>query len=242
MKNFPIKKALYAILIGSVLATGLIGVTAVIAGELNSVLWKSLLIVLISSIHALAGVGLISILQKEHKSEDLYFPWVVNASFIILMSSYFITVLWVWGIVDSRIAINSYQAFFVVLFAVFHAEVLFQLKGTKSISQTLVYVNTVLIAIVASMLIMLIYSGGDILTELYSRTLAALAIIDTTLTLIILIVNRMLAEKTPVKLDANGQPLPKKQSKDTSIIIIFIVMLFIILRLIFQFGWLVIST
>ena len=203
MKNFSLRNALYIILISSVVAAALIGVSAVLVGGFNDILGRALWTIFLSVFHSLLALGYVSA-QRDNDATTTRFPWFSNALFGSILVSFLLVVFGIWEIISGGIVWNTYQALFILLFALFHTEVILQLRKRHTLIESLVYLNTIFIVVVAGMLLGLIYADGVSLGEAFSRLLGAAAILDGTLTVLIVIIDKMLAPKLPA---TSAQPL-----------------------------------
>lgn len=238
MKNLPIRTVLFTILIGSVVAASIVGVTAVLLGGFNDTLGRALWTILLAVVHSLTGLGYITVLNKKKTST---LNWSANTLFVSIMTSFLATVLGTWDVISGDQVWDTYQALIVVHFAVFHGEALASLLRRNKIVDVLIRVNYFFMAIVVAMLTIVIYADNYHLSEMFSRSLGAVAIIDGMLSLIIIILDRMFAPKhAKVQLGPDGQPLPNGQKGHTSsndLVLIFVAVVLGLLQLFGGFFW-----
>lgn len=191
-----VKRIFLQILIGCLVAAGVLCVITVLVGSFNDIFAKALFTILLIALHSLFSFGFIANKERQKTSENLEF--FSNATFIIIVLSFITSLAGVWGILDGDLVWRLYLTYFVLLFATLHGEVLAKLLGKQSSIDKIVYSNYGFMLVVVLMLLPVIFvSDAALLGEVYYRFLAAFGIIDATLTLLAIILHKLYLQKNP---------------------------------------------
>jgi len=209
-----LKKLSIQVMIGGVIGAAILAVVAVLAGSFNETFGKALFTLFLVIVHALACLAFI---EQTGKSKQSSFKFFENSVFFIIVLSFFTSIFGVWGLLDGEIVGRLYGTYFILLFACLHGQMLVQAQGKQASIDNMVYVNYVLMGLVILLILPIIWSADSDFPGIYYRLLAALGIIDGTLTILIVIFHRLYIQKHPeeqstifsvtTKMDANGQPV-----------------------------------
>ncbi len=191
------KRIFLQILIGCLIAAALLSVVTVLVGRFDEVFVKAIVTLVLIAVHSLVGLGFIVNNEKQKTAEN--FSLSTNATFAIIVLSFITSLLGLWGVLGGGLVGELYLLYLVLLFAVLHAEVLAKTLNKEAYLDRIVYANYIFMAGVILMLVPVIFvdNGGDILGDVYYRLLAALGIIDATLTLLAIILHRLYLQKHP---------------------------------------------
>lgn len=190
-----LKKLFIKILIGSLIAAAAIAVAAVLVGSFNDILSRALYTLVIVAFHALVSLAYIQSNEKRQEAQELGF--FSNAVFLIIILSFITSIFGVWNVFDSSLVEKLYQAYFIILFGVLHVELLYKSTGLEVRIDRLVLANFVFIAIVLVQLLLVISFDSGSFNGLYYRILSAAAIVDTTLTILVVILQKLYLSKHP---------------------------------------------
>lgn len=191
-----LKDIFLKVLIGCLVAAAGLAVVTVLAGAFSEVFFKSFSTILIVALHALASFGFIDYTERQTEPESLGF--FTTGTFVIIVLSFITAVFGTWGLIDWDLAGKLYMTYFVVLFAILHAEVLAKTTGKESRIDNTVFANYLFMALVVAMILPIIYiQDATTLGEFYFRGLAALGIIDATLTLVAILLHKIYLQKHP---------------------------------------------
>ena len=194
--NFKNLKTLFLrALIFSLIAAALLAVITVIIGKFNSLFDKALITILMVAIHSLISLGFITNNEKTKTFDNLAF--FTNTAFVIIIASFLTSVMWTWNIVHPTLGYELYELYFVILFASLHGEALFKITGKQNLINKLVYSNYIFMSGVVIMLIPIIFFQQTNFPSIYFRLLAAIGIIDATLTIISVIQYKLYLQKNP---------------------------------------------
>ena len=211
VKNFVIK-----VLIGCLVVAAGLAVVAVLSGGMSDILSRSLLTLGLVAAHAVAALAYISSSDmKGENGQDLTI--FSNAVFTVIVLSFITSVFGTWNVIGGDVVGKLYLTYFVSLFAVLHGEMLYGTTGKTTTIDRLVLANYIFMVLVVLMLLPLIWAGTDQFGEFYYRPLAALGIIDATLTITAVALHKLYLNKHPqeqsqlftaqLQLGPNGQPV-----------------------------------
>jgi hypothetical protein len=214
-----IKSIFFKILMACLVAAAGVAIFTVLVGKFNNVLAKSLGSIAMVALHTLASFSYIDASQKRRSPNALTF--LSGAVFFFIVLSFVTSVFGVWSVIPGDIIYKLYATYFVLLFAILHAETLAKtLRSTKSINYV-VSTNFVLMTIVTIMIIPIIYiSNRDRLGDFYFRALAAAGILDATLTLLAVIMHKQFLDKHPELAISKSEPTKHKGPNLLAIIVI----------------------
>lgn len=212
MKLEKLKNVFLKILIGCLIAAAALAVVTILIGNFNTLCARALWTIILVAVHSLLSLTFINNNQRQQTFDSL--SLFTNAAFVLLIFSFVTSLGGVWGILPGTIVGKLYGAYFVLLFAVLHAEVLAKTLHKQSYIDKVVVANYVLMCVVVLMLLVLIFAPSlDAFNGFYYRLLAACGIVDATLSLIAIILHRVYVQKHPAIKDAvfnapqaTGQP------------------------------------
>ncbi len=194
IKNWLVKALLATLIIAAAVA-----VVAILIGEINDTVWRSVGTVLSAMIHIGIVFTIISFGTGTNPLTKRSTDAVINTTMVIAILSFFTSIFAVWGFLDAEIATKLYLTYAVVLFALLHAKTLMDVAVVYVKSKPYVLANCALIITVASLIVAVIAlpSGWDMLSGFYGRLLAATAIVDVTLSIVIAVMHRLYLQKHP---------------------------------------------
>lgn len=196
MNLAQLKNLFLKIMIGCLIASGLLAVTTVLTGQFNEVFAKSLFSILLIALHALVSFGYIDITVKKSIKADLTF--FHNTTFILIILSFITSIFGTWGLLSGSLVGKLYLTYFILLFAVLHGEVLTKVIGKERTTDLIVYFNYGFMSLVILMLLPVIYlTDAASLGDAYYRFLSAAGIIDAILTMVAIILNKIYLQKNP---------------------------------------------
>jgi hypothetical protein len=199
--NFTqLKSLFFKVLIGCLLAAAGVAVVAILVGEFNNVIAKAIMTIIMVAIHSAIALAFIENSERQHTNHSL--PFFSNALFGIIALSFLTSVLGTWEVITFSFGFKLYFCYFVLLFAVLHAEVLARTTGKQSNIDKIVLANFALMAVVVLMLFpVILMDDSSQLGPFYFRVLAAAGIVDATLTLVAVILHRLYMQKHPEHAD-----------------------------------------
>jgi len=216
------KKIFIFSLIGSLIISALIAVVTVLIGEFNEIFGRVLLTLLMVIMHSLVSLAFIWNDEKQNTFEKLSF--FINVLFILIVISFFTSIFGIWKIIPGELVWHLYQTYFVIGFASLHGNILSKALHKKEYIDIIIYSNYAFIAIVALMLQPVIYISDavKVLGEMFFRSLAAVSIIDGTLSILTIIFYKLHIHKHPEIQDSLNQKNKKGLSIWIWILIIYL--------------------
>lgn len=189
-------------MIACLIAAATLAVVTVLLGQFNEVFGRALFTILLIALHSLLSFGFIVNNEKQETFENLQF--FTNATFVIIIFSFLTSIFGVWTLLPGEVVLKLYGVYFVFLFAVLHAEVIAKAIHRQTSLASLAFTNYIFMGFVVVMLMFAIFLGDSevyTLGPVFYRILAALGIIDATMTLVIVILHKLYLQKHPLTND-----------------------------------------
>lgn len=218
-----VKRVFLQIMVGCLIAAGVLCVITVLIGSFNDIFAKALFTILLIALHSLVSFGFITNKERQKTTENLEI--FSNTTFVLIVLSFITSLAGVWGLLDGDLVWRLYLTYFVLLFATLHGEVLAKMLGKQDTIDKMIFSNYGFMIVVVLMLLPVIFvSDATLLGEVYYRFLAAFGIIDATLTLVAVIMHKLYLQKHPkvesaVFNPANG-PQPRRGMHPVVIILL----------------------
>lgn len=194
-----LKRVFFQILIGCLIGAAAIAVVAVLIGSFNDTLGRSLGTIAVVAMHALLGFSYITETEKRDKKDgSRSIELFSNTVFALIAISFITATFAIWGLLGREITLRLYMFYGVILFATLHADVLYRIRGFQKTIDNVVTANYVFMTAVVAMLTILIFtSDPSVLGDFYYRLLAAIGIIDATMTITAIIMHKLFLQKHP---------------------------------------------
>jgi hypothetical protein len=233
-----IRSWLIKALLGTLVVAATIAVVAILIGELNDTVWRAVGTVLSAMIHIGIVFTVISLGVGKNPATKRSTDLVVNSAMIIAVLSFFTSVFGIWDLLDSELAAKLYLTYAVVLFALLHVKTLMDVEAVYSGVKSYILANYVLIVAVASMILLVIHipSGWDLLSGFFGRLLAALAIIDATLSVSIAVMHRLYLQKHPELATQTAHHDPNVSGRIIVAILLFVFVVWPMLSMLISFS------
>lgn len=228
-----IKALVIKVLIGCLIAAAALSVTAVLIGGFNDTLTKAIITLVLVAAHSIAALGYINTSEKNNEDDLAVFH---NAVFTVIVLSFITSVGGTWEVISSDLLGKLYATYLVVLFAILHGEMLAKTRGKTNTINNIVLANYGFMAIVVVLILMVIYVGTEMLEGFYGRFLAAMGIIDATLTILAVALHRLYLNKHPEL--AEPQPgKPRRKGLSILLILLLAYLAFqLVISLVFSIG------
>lgn len=243
-------------LIGSLIASAVVAVIAVLVGTFDELTGKVFGTLLVVMVHSL--VSLLFIMDDEKKLTFDHLPLFSNTFFIVIMLSFMTSLAAIWDFVAGDTTFKLYMSYATLTFAALHADVLLKMTRKHPTVDMIVQSNILCMVFVFFLLQIAIHVGGshDELPEFFYRVLAAFGIIDGTLSLIAAIVFKLQVNAHPEWLqdpgvaliagaapatstttaDANGQPVLVRRGPSFWVILLIGYMLLQIVSMLMSYN------
>lgn len=184
-------------LIGALILSALLAVVTVLIGEFNDFAWRVLATLGMVMIHSLISLGFIWNDERQNTFDKLSF--FANVIFILIVISFITSIFGIWKIVPSDMIGNLYQTYFVLAFASLHGDILSKALGKEKYMNITISANYVFMIAVVLMLqpIIFLSDPSSQLGDFYYRLLAAIGIIDGTLSILTIIFYKIYMHNHP---------------------------------------------
>ena len=124
---------------------------------------------------------------------------LINVSLVLIVLGFLTSVFNIWDVLDSEVTSKLYATYFVLLGTALYGKVLYDIEGELTNMQKVIWANYGMVALVAMLLLGLIYSSeaSELLSGFYGRLLAASSITAATLSIVIAIQQHLFYQKHP---------------------------------------------
>ena len=214
-----IKNILIKGLIGSLIAAAGVAVIAVLLGSLSGIVTLSIETLVLVMVHAIAALTYVNTGYKSDEKGELTF--FSNTLFVLIILSFFTSVLGVWSVLGNSLVGQLYLTYFIVLFGALHANMLYQTTGKTKNIDNIATTNYFFMVAVICFLLVIIYSNFQTFPDFFYRLLAALAIIDATLTIVAVALHRLYLGKHPEEASALFATRPQEKRHISPFLILF---------------------
>ena len=228
------KRSFFQILIGCLLGAATIAVIAVLIGSFNDTLGRALGTIAMVAIHAILSFSYISETEKRDKkdggrSTELF----SNTVFVLIVVSFITSVFAIWQLIGGSLTQKLYMSYGVLLFATLHADVLYRIRGFEKKIDNVVTANYFFMAVVVVMLFVIIFSDNPSdLGEFYYRLLAAVGIIDATMTITTIIMHKLYLQKHPVSVASSAQAVTAQSKNFWKNPLVILLLIFLALQIV----------
>lgn len=219
-----LKSLFLKILIGCLLASAVVAVVAILAGGLGDIGGKALGTIFVVGLHALLALGFVNMDGTRDESGGL--KVITNVVFGIIILSFITATLGIWDIIPGSIAWKMYICYGVLIVAVLHGEILARMLNHQTSTNNTIYANFATMALVVIMLWIWILAPDfvDATDPYFLRILAAAAVIDGTLTLTAIILDRLYLSKHPQLITQNSVVTRSRGNGPTILVVVVIVL------------------
>ncbi len=192
-----LKKFFLFNLIGSLIICALVAVVTVLIGSFNEVTGRVLFTLAMVVVHSLVSLAFIWDNEKQNTFERLAF--FINVLFILIVVSFVTSIFGIWKIIPGDIVGQLYATYFIIAFASLHGDILSKALNKEAYIDVIVYINYLFMVVVVLMLQPIVYlnDATKVLGEFYFRVLAAMGIIDGTLSVLTIIFYKLYMNKHP---------------------------------------------
>ena len=255
MDTTIIRKYLIKVLIGCLVATGIIAIVAILAGNMGEITGKALGTVLAAAVHVGIVLALIPPAPRAFPDTDLGRKQSVasnaltDAIIVLATISFFTWVLGIWEILSGSTLGKLSTTYFVFLIAFVTAKIVYDMQIVNEKLRYYAMGMYGLIGLLVFLLVGVIFepSFADLGNGLYGRAIVAAFVAFVILALIMAILHRIFLQAHPELLPAaetttdpkTGQPVPVSRQSMTAwqIILAILVLLLVIPLLSLIFGF-----
>ena len=228
-----IRSLLVKVLLGCVVAAAAVAVVAILVGTMSEVAWRAIGTLISAMVHIAILFGVISMSAPTTPELARSSNFAINSSMVVAILSFFTSVFGIWDVLPGDIAGKLYATYLIALVAILHSKTLMDIETLDSRNKGLVYANYAFIVLVAGMLLVLIYgeNAGQLLSGFFGRALAASAIIDVTLSVVLAVRARLYMQKFP---ELRERYAPKGGGSPVARVIVILLVLIFVIPMILQ--------
>lgn len=226
MDRLQLRSILIKLMLGCLILAAAVAVITILIGDFTDTTGRALGTVFAALIHIAIVFGLVSMTVPASKELQKSSDFVVNMSIGIVVLSFFTSIFGIWEVLEGEILGRLYLTYLVALFVLLHGKTLLDVQTLYAKAKPYVYANYVFVAVVALMILVLVYSPdrAELISGFYGRALAAAAIIDVTLSVIVAVMHRLYLQQHPQE----QQLKPAQASSGVRIVLILLFFFFII--------------
>lgn len=231
-KSSSIKKYFLYIMVAGLILSALISIIAVLFGEFNEFIQRSLLTTVMIVVHSLIALAFVSAsVEKSNRADEV----IVDTIFGIIVASFVTSILSIWDILNGPIVSDLYLLYIYAAIAAVMCRALLQVNRDDSKIRLLADASIGATIFLFLLLMPSIFvNDAAVLPDIYYRGLGAAAILLGTMSVLTAILYKLYLNKHP-ELQALNHP--KQQS--SSVLKVVVIILLILLLLPF-FLWLLI--
>lgn len=196
-----IRAGLIKALLACLVAAAAVAVFAILVGSMTDIVWRAIGTIVVAMLHIFLVFSVLSVtVDQKNQALARSSNFLINATAGIVILSFFTAVLQIWDALPGDISMKLYATYLVLFACLLHVKALLDVEAMDKKLHPYVFGNTFFISIVAAMILGVVYVGADgfqLLNGFYGRLLAASAIIDVTLSMIIAVLQRLNIQKHP---------------------------------------------
>ncbi len=213
-KTDRLKRSFFHVLIGCLIGAASIAVIAVLFGSFNEILARALGTIAMVALHSLLSFSYINETEKRNmKDGGRTIEFFSNTVFTLITISFITSLLAIWQLLGGELTLKLYLMYGVLLFATLHADVLYRIRGFEKKLDNTIDFNYFFMSIVVFMLSLVIfYPDPSDLSDFFYRLLAAVGIVDATLTMTAIIMHKLYLQKHPELTVENSDGTAKSRS------------------------------
>lgn len=189
------KKYLINTLIASLIAAALVAVVSVIIGSFNDTTARIIWILVSVVGHALLNIALL----ERSEDPDSKFMLFKNVLYALIPVSLVTSILGISTVISSGLTGSLYNLFIVIALVSLHSNILWLFKESTKLINNLIKSNIMVTGLTGALMLPQIFLSDpqQDLGDYYYRILAAAAIVDATLTILILIFYKLFTQHNP---------------------------------------------
>ena len=196
-------------LLGCLIAAAVVAVIAILMGSMNDIALKAIGTILAAVTHLGILFTITSVVSTEAQLVRRTTGVVLNVSIGIAALSFMTAVFMIWGIITANLSFKFYGAYAVLLFSLLHWKAVVDIEEVYEKVRSYMFANVAFIFAVAILGIIVIFAPQLLETAggFFGRLLAVSVIIDVTISVIIIVMNRLYVQKHPelMSLEATQQ-------------------------------------
>jgi hypothetical protein len=183
-----LKLAFLYVLIGGLVISALISVSAILIGEFNSVIQKALLTTLVLVTHSLLALAIVSADSRNMLGKSI----IATTILVSVLANMFTTTFGIWQIWGEGASLNAFHLYMLAIGTAFVIAGVFKLRLAHQATRILTYVSVGLIGLFSLLVVpWIVVDNSSLLDAFYFRAIAAAGILAATSLVITAIVNRI---------------------------------------------------
>lgn len=200
MDRVKLRSVLIKSMLGCLVVAAAVAVITILIGKFSSTTGRALGTIFVALLHIGIVFGLVSMVtSKKTDVSPRSTEAVVNIAILIAVLSFFTSVLTIWQAISGDLPLQLFTTYAVALFALIHIKALIDTDVVYWKVRAYVYANYVFIGLVAALILGVVYTSDShgLLSGFYGRLLAASAVVDVTLSIIVAVMYRLYLQQHP---------------------------------------------
>lgn len=237
-----LKRFFLSCFVGALIVSAVAGVIAVLVGEFNEITARVFMTLFTVVLHSL--ISLLFIWDDSRRKTFDTLVFFTNVVFLIIVVSFVASIFLIWKVISEESIFKVYQMCTYIGIAALHADLLSKALKKEKYLDNIVYANFVFIVMVLLMLLPITFmNNADVLLgSFFYRLLAAIGIVDGTLTVLTMIFYKLYMHNHPQEVDVIlGSPeassLPARRGMSLWVTILFFGLVYQIVRMLLALTW-----
>lgn len=199
-----IKLAIMYVLIGGLVASALISVAAILIGEFNEIIQRTLFTTFILVSHTLILLGFISSDKESLIGRSL----VPTTIFGVVLANIITSTFGIWGVWDADLSWRAFNLYALLIGSAFIASGLLSNRIAHSAVKATTYASLGLLALWTLLLVPWIFLDQSLLEEFYFRLIGAASILLATAVAVTVVMRQIIISQKPeLKTTHQKQPM-----------------------------------
>lgn len=198
-KAVQLRGLLIKMMLGCLIAAASVAVIAILIGSMTDIVWRAINTIISAMVHLGILFAIVSMTANGNRKMIESTNFVINSSIVIVVMSFFTSIFATWDVINLEWATKLYMTYAVILFVLLHAKTLLDVEAVYEGVKGYVRANFAVMGFVALLILGLIYAPYELnlLGGFYGRLLAAAAIVDVTISVVVAVLHRLYIQKHP---------------------------------------------
>jgi hypothetical protein len=201
-----LKLAFLYVLIGGLVVSALISVSAILVGEFNSAIQKALLTTFVLVVHSLLVLAIVSADTQNRLGKSLLTTVILGS----VLANMFTSTFGIWQLWGDGASWNAFHIYMLLIGAAFLVSAVLKLRIAHKLTTIMTYVTVGLITLLTLLFVpWIIADSWLVLDAFYYRAVGAAGILAATSLVITAIVNRIaVGQKAALRVQPKHAPIP----------------------------------
>lgn len=200
-----LKLAFLYVLIGGLVVSAIISISAILIGEFNSVIQKALLTTFVLVVHSLLALAIVTADTRNTLGKSLIATVILGT----VLANMFTATFGIWQLWWDNASWNAFHIYMLAIGTAFILTAVLKLRLAHKATTVMTYLTAGFIGLLAVLVVPWIVADAQPLDALYYRGIAAAGILAATSLVITSIVNRIaVGQKPALRVQSTAAPIP----------------------------------